>query len=359
MKGGNGAARGRSPAELACPASTAKGETIVLGHGSGGRLTADLIRRLFLPAFSNPTLDRLNDAAELGISGARIVLTTDAFVASPIRFPGGDLGSIAVNGTINDLAVVGAEPVALSAAFILEEGFAIAELERVVASMRAAALDAGVQIVAADTKVVERGKGDGLFITTSGVGVLAAGVELGPERARPSDAIIVSGPIGDHGIAVMAAREGLSLTTSVESDSAALNGLVAAMLASGGAIRCMRDPTRGGLATVANELARASGVEFVLDEEVIPVREAVRAACEILGLDPLYVACEGRLVAVVADSGCERVLAAMRAHRHGRDARKIGVVAAASREARVVVRTAFGTTRVVDVLPGSQLPRIC
>jgi hydrogenase expression/formation protein HypE len=348
----------RAGTGLQCPIPAARGDAIVLGHGSGGRLTADLVQRVFLPALTNPMLDPLNDAAELEVAGARVAFTTDAFVASPLFFPGGDLGSIAVNGTINDLAVTGASPLALAAAFILEEGFAITQLEAIVASIREASCAAGVPIAAADTKVVEHGKGDGIFIAMSGVGLIPAGVRLGPERSQAGDAIVVSGPIGDHGIAVMSTREGLRFSTTVRTDSAPLHGLVAAMLASGGAIRCMRDPTRGGLATVANELAAAAGVDFVLEESLIPVREPVRSACEILGLDPVYVACEGRLIAVVAGADCERVLAAMREHPVGREAARIGSIAA-GRAPRVVMRTALGTTRVVDMMPGSQLPRIC
>jgi hydrogenase expression/formation protein HypE len=344
---------------LQCPPPSRHDDLVVLGHGSGGRLTAELVRRVFLPALSNPALERLNDSAELDAGGRRVVFTTDSFVVSPLRFPGGDIGSLAVNGTINDLAVVGAEPLGLSAAFILEEGFPIAELAHLAQSMRAAADRAGVAVVAADTKVVERGKADGLFITTSGIGVVPDALELGPERARPGDAVIVSGHIGDHGIAVMSAREGLEFETTVMSDSAPLNGLVAAMLAGGaGAVRCMRDATRGGVATVLNELAQSSHVELVIEEQALPVREAVRAACEILGLDPLYVACEGRLVAIVGAARAAEVLAAMRRHPLGRAARRIGAVTRAG-QPRVLLRTAFGPTRTLDPLPGALLPRIC
>ncbi|MBV8453387.1 MAG: hydrogenase expression/formation protein HypE [Deltaproteobacteria bacterium] len=343
---------------LNCPSPLRKDAVIVLGHGGGGRLTAGLVRDLFLPRLSNPVLDRLNDSAEVRVGTGHFVFTTDSFVVNPLRFPGGDIGSLAVNGTINDLAVVGAQPLALSAAFILEEGLAIAELAAIAQSMSEAAHAAGVEVVAADTKVVERGKADGVFITTSGIGVIADDIQLGPERAQQGDAILVSGPIGDHGIAVMSAREGLEFETTVASDCAPLHNLVSAMLAAGSGVRCMRDPTRGGVATILNELAKSSGVEMTIDESAVPVRDAVRAACEILGLDPLYVACEGRLVAIVDDACAEQILAAMRAHPLGTGACRIGTVTK-EREPRVVLRTAFGPTRILDLLAGEQLPRIC
>ncbi len=348
-----------SPLPPACPIPPSKGDVIVIGHGSGGRLTADLVGRVFLPALSNPILDRLGDSAELTVGGSRILFTTDSFVVSPLRFPGGDIGSLAVHGTINDLAVAGGRPIAISASFILEEGFPIEEARRIAESMRAAADSAAVAVVAADTKVVERGKADGIFVTTSGIALAPEGLELGPERIRKGDAVLVSGPVGDHGIAVMSAREELEFETALTSDSAPLNGLVAAMLECGGrAIRCMRDPTRGGAATVLNELAKAGGVEIVVEESAVPVRDEVRAACEILGLDPLYVACEGRLVAIVEELEAEKVLAAMRAHSMGAMAARIGTVAG-SGVGRVVLKTPFGTSRLLDVLPGAQLPRIC
>ncbi|MGD0291113.1 MAG: hydrogenase expression/formation protein HypE [Candidatus Binataceae bacterium] len=350
--------RNGSPASLSCPSPAPKGEVIVLGHGSGGRLTAELVSKVFLPALSNPLLDRLNDSAEVKVGPSRVVFTTDSFVVNPLRFPGGDIGSLAVNGTVNDLAVVGGQPIGLSAAFILEEGFPIAELKAIVQSMRTAAERAGVAVIAADTKVVEHGKADGLFITTSGIGVVAGSIELGPERIQVGDAVLVSGPIGDHGIAVMSAREGLEFQTTIVSDSAPLNGLVSQMLEGGGTIRCMRDPTRGGVATVINELAKSSGVEIVIEEMAVPVRHGVRAACEILGLDPLYVACEGRLVAIVHGADADRALAAMRDHPLGSDSCRIGTVTRSGAH-RVLLRTAFGTTRLLDVLAGAQLPRIC
>jgi hydrogenase expression/formation protein HypE len=343
---------------IRCPLPAGAAQTILLGHGSGGRMSAELLREVFLPAFGNAVLERLDDSAELQAGGARIAFTTDAFVVSPLRFPGGDIGSIAVNGTINDLAMVGAEPLGLAAAFILEEGFPLPELQAIVASMRAAAAAARVPVVAGDTKVVERGKADGLFITTSGIGVVPGAVRLGPEQVQAGDAVLVSGPIGDHGIAVLSAREGLAFETTVESDSAPLHDLVRALLGSGAAVRCLRDPTRGGVATVLNEIAAGAGASVQIEEDALPVREGVRSACEILGLDPLYVACEGRFVALVGERDAERALAALRALPDGRDACRIGRVVARGR-AEVHLRTAFGTTRVLDLLAGAQLPRIC
>jgi hydrogenase expression/formation protein HypE len=347
-----------NPAAPQCPLPSAREELIVLGHGSGGRLTADLIRTVFLPELSNPALDRLDDGAAVSVGGNKVVFTTDSFVVKPLCFPGGDIGSLAVNGTVNDLAVMGASPLALSAAFILEEGLAITQLREIVQSMRQASREAGIAVVAADTKVVERGKADGLFITTSGIGIARGDLPLDAASMRPGDAVLVSGPLGDHGIAVLSAREGLAFATDLRSDSAPLHGLVSSMLDSGGTIRCMRDVTRGGLATVLNELAKSSCVEVALEEAALPVRDSVRAACELLGLDPLYVACEGRLVAVVAAADAGRVLAAMRSHPLGIGACHIGAVADAAAP-RVLLRTAFGSTRLLDMLAGEQLPRIC
>jgi hydrogenase expression/formation protein HypE len=354
----SGPGRDHSLPTFSCPISAPKGDVVVLGHGSGGRLTAELVNKVFLPTLSNPVLERLGDSAELNLSSSRVVFTTDSFVVKPLRFPGGDIGSLAVNGTINDLAVAGGMPLGLAAAFILEEGFPLDELAVIVRSMRAAADQAGVSIVTADTKVVEHGKADGLFITTSGIGVVAAGLALGPDQIQAGDAVLVSGPIGDHGIAVMSVREGLEFETSLISDSAPLNSLVALMLEAGRGIRCLRDPTRGGVATIINELAKSSGAEIVLEEAAVPLRDSVRAACEILGLDPLYVACEGRLVALVDAAESEQVLAAIRSHPLGCDACQIGTVTKIGTP-RVLLRTALGTTRLLDVLAGSQLPRIC
>lgn len=342
-----------------CPMTRPLADTVLLGHGSGGRMTADLLHGLFLPLLGNPVLERLGDSAVLDAAGLRLAFTTDAFVVSPLRFPGGDLGSLAVHGTINDLAVTGARPLALSAAFILEEGYPLAELRGLVQSMRAAAHAAEIAVVAADTKVVERGKADGVYLTTSGIGIVPSGVDLAPAHVRSGDAVLVSGPIGDHGIAVLSAREGLAFATEVTSDSAALHHLVGALLTSGAAVRCLRDPTRGGVATVANELAVAAGVAITLDEAAVPVRPGVRAACEMLGLDPLYVACEGRLLALVAGADADRALAALHAHPLGAQAAVIGRVDADDGGAPVRLRTAFGATRALGVLQGALLPRIC
>jgi hydrogenase expression/formation protein HypE len=350
--------------QFTCPVPLAERSTVLLGHGSGGKLTAELVRNIFLPAFSNATLDRLDDQAVFSLGGMRLALTTDSFVVSPLFFPGGDIGSLAVHGTINDLAVGGARPVCLSAAFILEEGLSMETLRRIAESMQSAAAAAGVEIVTGDTKVVERGKGDGVFINTTGLGLVPDGIELSADRARPGDCVILSGSIGDHGIAILARREGLELDGPVVSDSAPLHGLVAEVLAAGStAIRVMRDPTRGGLSSALNEIAQRSRVEILLDERSIPVREEVRGACELLGLDPLYVANEGKLVAIVAPNAAEAVLEAMRAHPLGEEAEIVGTVrelpAGGAGQGLVAMRTVLGTTRVVDMLAADQLPRIC
>ena len=343
---------------LACPAPLPAVERVLLGHGSGGKLSAQLLERIFLPAFTNPTLDQLNDQATFSINGMRMAMTTDSFVVSPLFFPGGDIGSLAVHGTVNDLAMGGAQPLYLSVAFILEEGLPLETLERVVDSLRHAASKAGVQIVTGDTKVVEQGKGDGLFINTTGIGLVPNGLVLGSERARPGDKIVLSGPLGDHGICILAQREGLEFETTIKSDSAALHGLVKCILETGGAIRCMRDPTRGGLSSALNEIASRSEVGMVIEEEQIPAREEVRGACELLGLDPLYVANEGKMIAIVEPSAADKIVQAMRSHEHGREARVIGTVVEQHRRT-VVMKTSFGTTRIVDMLAGDQLPRIC
>ena len=331
---------------------------IDLSHGGGGRATAQLVTELFAPAFANPWLAQGNDQAVLARPAGPLVMTTDGYVVSPLFFPGGDIGSLAVHGTVNDLAMAGAEPLYLSAGFILEEGLALAVLERIVASMAAAARAAGVSIVTGDTKVVERGKGDGVFITTAGVGVARPGVAPSGDRAQPGDVVLVSGTIGDHGVAIMSCRENLAFETTILSDSAALHGLVAAMVAAVPAVRCLRDPTRGGLATTLNELAHQSAVGMTIREADIPVRPEVAAACELLGLDPLYVANEGKLVAIAAPEDAPRLLAAMRAHPLGRDAAIIGAVQADPHRF-VQMETRFGGKRIVDWLAGEQLPRIC
>ncbi len=334
-------------------------ERILLDHGSGGRASARLIKDIFLEQLGNSTLDRLEDAADLDPEPGRVALTTDGYVVDPIFFPGGDIGSLAVHGTVNDLAMRGARPRYLTAGFILEEGLLLADLRRIATSMARAAEEAGVAVVAGDTKVVGRGAADKVFITTAGVGFIPEGRQVSVSLARPGDAVILSGPIGEHGLAIMAGRQGLALETPVVSDSAPLNGLVEALVGAVGAdLHCLRDPTRGGLASVLNEIAEASGVGVELDEGAVPVKPAVAAACEILGLDPLYLANEGKLVAVVASGATDKALAAMRAHDRGREAALIGRIGG-DHPGRVVMATAIGGRRVVDVLMGEQLPRIC
>lgn len=343
----------------ACPLPAGQYDRIVLGHGSGGRLTADLVSRVFVPAFRNDVLSALEDQATVRVSnGVRLALSTDAFVVRPIFFPGGDIGRLAVHGTVNDLAVGGAEPMFLAAAFILEEGLELSDLARVVESMRAACAEAHVTLVTGDTKVVDRGKGDRVFITTTGVGVVPAGRALSIASARPGDRVLVSGTLGDHGIAIMSAREGLEFETALESDSACLTDLVRVVLEASDHVRCMRDPTRGGLASTLNELAAASRVGVTIVEAAIPIRPEVAGACEVLGLDPLYVASEGKLVAVVAPDDAEGVLAAMRKHPLGERAAIIGEVVAAH-PGMVTERTRVGGERIVIMLAGEQLPRIC
>jgi hydrogenase expression/formation protein HypE len=343
---------------FACPLPQPTHQRIVLGHGSGGRMSANLLRDVFLPLFSNPVLDRMDDQAVVSLGDAKVAFTTDSFVVQPLFFPGGDIGSLAVNGTVNDLAMGGALPLYLSAAFILEEGLPLETVRRVASSMAAAAEAAGVIIVTGDTKVVERGKGDGLFVNTTGLGVVPHGVRLSADQVRPGDIVILSGSIGEHGVAIMASREGLDFETTIRSDTAPLHGLVGDMLAASHQIRCMRDPTRGGLSSSLNEIAAQSGVGIEVFEQRIPVREEVRGACELLGLDPMYVANEGKLVAVVAPEAAADVLAAMRCHPLGADAVAIGM-AVRGEPGLVVMKTAFGSTRIVDLLPGDQLPRIC
>lgn len=341
-----------------CPVPFQDATEVLLGHGSGGKLTADLIETLFLPAFRNPYLDRLDDQAVVDINGVRLAFTTDAFVVTPIFFPGGDIGKLAVNGTVNDLAMSGARPLYLSAAFILEEGLPLADLERIVRSMQQACQAAGVSLVTGDTKVVNRGSGDKVFINTSGVGIVEADLAISADRAQAGDVVILSGTIADHGMAVMATREGLEFETDILSDTAALNSLVQTMLAASREIHCLRDPTRGGIATTLNEIARRSRVGIVLDEKRIPIREDVKGACEILGLDPLYVANEGKLVAIVGRAAAGRVLERMRRHPHGREAAIIGEVVA-DHPTMVLLRTGIGGSRIVDLMLGEQLPRIC
>ena len=331
---------------------------VEMSHGSGGKATAQLVEQLFVAAFDNPWLERQDDQACFEVDAGRMVMTCDGHVVAPLFFPGGDIGSLAVHGTINDIAMAGARPLYLSAGFILEEGLALADLRRIVESMAAAAREAGVPVVTGDTKVVEQGKADGVFITTTGVGVVPKGVDIRGDRARPGDRILVSGRLGDHGVAIMAQRENLAFEVPVQSDSAALHGLVARMVAAVPDIHCLRDPTRGGLGTTLNELARQSGAGMRLVEQRLPVAEAVRGACEFLGLDPLYVANEGKLVAICAPDDADRLLAVMRDHPLGREAVDIGEVVA-DEHAFVEMETTFGGHRVVDWLSGEQLPRIC
>jgi len=327
-------------------------------HGSGGRAMAQLVDELFLRALDNPWLRALNDQAAFTVPGRRMVMSTDSHVVSPLFFPGGDIGCLAVHGTINDVAMAGAEPLYLAAGFVLEEGFRLRELQRIVESMGEAARAARVPVICGDTKVVQKGKGDGVFITTTGVGVVPDGVEISGDRARAGDRILVSGTVGDHGVAILSHRENLAFETSIRSDTAALHGLVGAMLAAAPGIHCLRDPTRGGLATTLNELARQSGVGMQLEEAAIPVAAEVAAACELLGLDPLYVANEGKLVAICEPGDAERLLEAMHAHPLGRNAALIGEVVEDPRRF-VQMRTALGGQRIVDWLTGEPLPRIC
>ncbi len=358
-------------ANLACPIPISEYPAITLAHGGGGRLTQMLIERMLRPAFANPALDTLHDGAMLPLptqqapaegevpTASRLAFTTDSYVISPRFFPGGDIGSLAVHGTINDLAMCGARPLALSAALILEEGLPMEELWRVVRSMQAAAAQVGVPIVTGDTKVVDRGKGDGLFINTSGIGLIPAGVSIAPQRARPGDLVLVSGAIAVHGIAILSVREGLEFETTLASDSAPLHGLAGAILAAGGhGVHVLRDPTRGGVASAVNEIAAAAQVGIRLDEQAIPIDDEVRGACEILGLDPLYVANEGKCLALVDREVAEAVLAAMRSHPLGRQAAVIGEVVDVH-PGKVFLRSRIGGLRVVDMISGEQLPRIC
>ncbi|MET0228667.1 MAG: hydrogenase expression/formation protein HypE [Actinomycetes bacterium] len=335
-----------------------KEERITLSHGSGGKATQTLIEAVFLEAFANPLLAPLEDGAVLTALGGRLAFTTDSYVVSPLFFPGGDIGDLAVNGTVNDLAVSGARPLWLSTGFILEEGFPVADLERIVGSMAAAAERAGVQIVTGDTKVVQRGKADGCYVNTAGVGVIERPGELGVATARPGDVVIVSGPVGEHGITIMLARGELDIESEVTSDTAPLNGLVERLLDAAPGVRGLRDATRGGVATICNEVARAAGVAVVLEEEAVPDRPDVRGACELLGIDPLYVACEGRLVAVVDGDQVEAAMAALRSHPLGEGAAVIGRVRD-DPPGLVLLKTSFGGTRIVDLLVGDPLPRIC
>jgi len=332
-------------------------ETILLAHGSGSRLSHELIEKYLLPPLANPLLAKLDDSAVFDLSG-HLAFTTDSYVVSPIFFPGGDIGKLAVCGTINDLSMSGAMPLYLSLSLIIEEGLTLSELKKVVSSIKAAAEEAGVKIVTGDTKVVNRGSADKLFINTSGIGIIPKGIDISGSNAKVGDKIILSGTIGDHGIAVMSQREGLKFSVPVKSDCAPLNKLVSQMLEASSLIHCLRDPTRGGLATTLNEFAKQSKVGITIEEEKIPVREGVRAACELLGFDPLYVANEGKLVAVVAPQDADKILAKMERNAYGADASIIGEVTD-ERKGKVIMKTRLGASRIVDMLSGELLPRIC
>jgi hydrogenase expression/formation protein HypE len=331
---------------------------IQMDHGAGGRASHDLVAKTFMPALANPILKELNDSALLNFQDMRLAISTDSYVVDPIFFPGGDIGSLAVHGTVNDLAMRGAQPRYLSVGFILEEGLEIADLEKLVSSMAGAVREAGVQVVAADTKVVERGKADRIFINTAGVGIISPGVNIAGQNAQPGDFVLINGPVGDHGIAVLSTREGLSFQTDIQSDSAPLNGLVSDMLEASRNIHVLRDPTRGGVATALNEVANQSAVGIELVESNLPVRPEVKAACEMLGLDPLYVANEGKVLVLMAPADADLVLNKMRRHPLGRESCIIGRVVA-EHPGRVVLQTGIGGRRIVDMLSGEQLPRIC
>ena len=335
-----------------------KEERITLAHGAGGKATHTLIDAVFLEAFRNPVLETLDDGALLQVNGARLVFTTDSFVVSPLFFPGGDIGDLAVNGTVNDLAVCGARPRFLSAGFILEEGFPVADLKGIVDSLAAAARRAGVEVVTGDTKVVQRGKADGCYINTAGVGVLERETTLGAPMVRPGDAVIVSGPVGDHGVTIMLARGELDIEADLASDTAPLHGVVTRLLDAAPGVRLIRDATRGGVATILNEVAREAQVAVVVDEARVPVRPAVSGACELLGIDPLYVACEGRFVAVVDGAEADAAVEALQADPLGEDAAVIGRIKD-DPPGLVLLNTSFGGTRIVDMLVGDPLPRIC
>lgn len=341
-----------------CPLPLRDHPNIVLGHGGGGKLSAELIEHLFLPAFRNDMLQNLGDSSIIGVNGTRLAMSTDSFVVRPLFFPGGNIGELAVNGTINDISMSGARPLYLSAGFILEEGLPLDTLGRIVDSMAAAARSAGVALVTGDTKVVDRGHGDGVYINTSGIGLVPDGVEIGPQHAKPGDVVIISGTMGDHGMAIMSVREGLEFETTIESDTAALNGMVAAMLIASPHIHVLRDPTRGGVASSLNEIAQTSQVGIQLDENKLPVNPAVRSACELLGMDPIFVANEGKLLAIVPSDSAEAVFEAMRQHPLGGRAAIIGRVVE-QHPGMLVARTSIGGTRVIPMQIGEQLPRIC
>jgi len=349
----------RQPSLLAaCPLPLSDYQEIVLAHGSGGKLSQDLFRKIVFPQFENALLNPLHDGAIFSLNGSRLAFSTDSFVVTPIFFPGGDIGKLAIHGTVNDLAMCGARPLYLSVSFILEEGMSMQDFHRVVLSMRAAAAEAGVTLVTGDTKVVDRGKADKIFINTSGIGIVPPGVNIDPARAQPGDRIIVNGPIAVHGIAIMSVREGLEFETEIASDTAPLNGLVEAILSVTIGVHVLRDPTRGGLTSALNEIAQNAGVGVRLQEASIPISEEVKGACEILGLDPLYVANEGKLLVIASAADTDRILSKMRTHPLGRSAAIIGEITH-DHPGIVTMKTRVGGTRVVDMLSGEQLPRIC
>jgi len=348
----------RNKIELSCPLPINDYKNVLLAHGGGGKLSQQLIQKMFVARFHNEFLDQSHDGAIIPLNGARLAFTTDSYVIDPIFFPGGDIGTLAVNGTVNDLAMCGATPLYLSAAFVIEEGLSMDELWRVVNSMQSAAEHAGVKLVTGDTKVVDKGKGDKIFITTAGIGTIESGIDINPKQARAGDKIIVSGNIGVHGIAIMSVREGLEFETEVVSDCAPLNGLVRTMLDASRHIHVLRDPTRGGIASALNEIAETAGVGMLIEEDKIPVDDSVSGACEILGFDPLYVANEGKLIAIVPADDAEKILRVMHSHPLGKYAAIIGTVAP-DHPKTVLMKSRIGGTRVVDMLSGEQLPRIC
>ncbi len=343
---------------LSCPIPKSDYDRILLAHGGGGTLSHKLISKLFYPQFSNEILDQQHDSGVFEINGLKLAFTTDSYVVQPIFFPGGDIGSLAVNGTVNDLSVAGAKPIFISAAFILEEGFEIEELWKIILSMQNASEAAGVKIITGDTKVVDKGKGDKIFINTSGIGIVPEGVNISPKNCKPGDVIILSGRIAEHGVAIMSSRENLEFETTIKSDTAPLNELVEKMLMASKEIHVMRDPTRGGVASTLNEIASTAKVGILIEEEKIPIAEEVKGACEILGLDPLYIANEGKLIAFVSENEAAKVLNTMKSHPYGKEACIIGRVTSED-AGTVIMKTSIGSTRVVDMMSGEQLPRIC
>jgi len=343
---------------LNCPLPLSDYEKVLLAHGGGGTLSHQLIQKMFFSQFDNPLLNSEHDGAIFELNGTKFAFSTDSYVVQPIFFPGGNIGGLAVNGTVNDLSMCGAKPLFLSCGFIIEEGFPMTDLWKVVLSMKSAAEKAGVQIVTGDTKVVDKGKGDKIFINTSGIGVIHEGVSISPLNCKPGDAILLNGNIADHGIAIMSARENLSFETTIQSDCAPLNALVESMVSVSKNIHVLRDPTRGGIASALNEIAQKANVGILIEEEKIPIREEVKGACELLGLDPLYIANEGKLLAIVKANDAEKILNEMRKHPLGKESSLIGYVTEENKQS-VIMKTSIGSKRIVDMLSGEQLPRIC